>query len=287
MLKPKLPLTETVTEVSHGPDGPDGKRMPAPIPEERQPTRERVRAALKDGNDAISFDLWADELANRGDPTGASLTRGDAKRARERSEKGLNRWHYTSRNVQPRGNGGELVPLLEPENPSARGYKVALVEETTGVLEHQASSEAMDLASGVDCLPLALELANSAKAKNRIERLLCHQMAIMHTLGATMAGRAKAEADNIKSDWMRRHTDQFQAACVEANRLNNAAARAFSSFQDAALALQRLRTGGKQVVKVIHQQVQVNDGGKAVVAGNLKNGKKPGGSKRGGRKPKS
>ena len=113
------------------------------------------------------------------------------------------------------------MPLLEPENPAARDYKVALVEEKAGVLEHQASSEAMDLASGVDCLPLALELANSVKAKNRIERLLCHQMAIMHTLGATMAGRAKGEADNIKSDWMRRHTAQFQAACVEANRLNN------------------------------------------------------------------
>jgi hypothetical protein len=111
-------------------------------------------------------------------------------------------------------------------------------------------------------------------------------MAMMHTLGATMASRAKAEADNIKSDWMRRHPAQFQAACVESNRLNNAAARAFSSFQDAALALQRLRTGGKQVVKVIHQQVQVNDGGKAVVAGTLKNGKKTGGSNGRGRKSK-
>jgi hypothetical protein len=285
MLKPKLPLTETITEVSSGPDGP-GPHKPE-VPEYQKPTRERVRGALKDGNDAISLDLWAGHLAESGDYTGASLTRGDAKRARERSEKGLNRWYYTSRNIQPRGNGGELVPLLEPENPSARGYKVALVEERVGVLEHQASSEAMDLVSGVDCLPLALELANSVKAKNRIERLLCHQMAIMHTLGATMAGRAKAEADNIKSDWMRRHTEQFQAACVEANRLNNSAARAFSSFQDAALALQRLRTGGKQVVRVIHQQVQVNEGGKAVVAGNLKNARKAGGSKRRGSKSKS
>ena len=149
--------------------------------------------------------------------------------------------------------------------------------------EPNADCEAMDLASGVDCLALALELANSAMAKNRIERLLCQQMAMMHSLGATMASRAKAEADNIKSDWMRRNTAQFQAACVEANRLNNASARAFSSFQDAALALQRLRTAGKQAVKVIHQQVQVNNGGKAVVAGTLRNGKKTGGQTAGGR----
>jgi hypothetical protein len=48
------------------------------------------------------------------------------------------------------------------------------------------------------------------------------------------------------------------------------------AFQDGLLALDRIRRGGKQTVKVVHQHVAVGPGGQAVVAA--------GGVKGGGRK---
>ena len=59
-------------------------------------------------------------------------------------------------------------------------------------------------------------------------------------------------------------------ACVEAARMMNASARAMGAFNDAALTLQRLRTGGQQVVTVQH--VTIKDGGQAVVAQTMKTG---------------
>ena len=40
------------------------------------------------------------------------------------------------------------------------------------------------------------------------------------------------------------------------------------------LTVQRRRSGGEQVVQVIHQQVDVGAGGKAIVAGTVKGGDK-------------
>ena len=55
---------------------------------------------------------------------------------------------------------------------------------------------------------------------------------------------------------------------VELARLTNASARMMQVYQEALLALQRFRTGGKQTVVV--QYVQVKNGGQAVVTGNMK-----------------
>jgi hypothetical protein len=53
-----------------------------------------------------------------------------------------------------------------------------------------------------------------------------------------------------------------------------AAARLMDVYQNGMLVLHRLRTGGKQTVTVkhvvVHQQVQVNEGGRAVIAGTVK-----------------
>jgi hypothetical protein len=56
---------------------------------------------------------------------------------------------------------------------------------------------------------------------------------------------------------------------IEACRLANASARMMGAFQDGLLALDRVRRGGRQTVKVVHvhQQVAVGPGGRAVVAG--------------------
>jgi hypothetical protein len=60
-----------------------------------------------------------------------------------------------------------------------------------------------------------------------------------------------------------------EAANVRACRLAGAMSRMSATYQQALLTLQRKRTGGNQqvTVKHIHQQVNVTEGGQAVVAG--------------------
>ena len=60
-----------------------------------------------------------------------------------------------------------------------------------------------------------------------------------------------------------------EAANVRACRLAGAISRMSATFQQGLLTLQRKRTGGNQqvTVKHIHQQVNVTEGGQAVVAG--------------------
>jgi hypothetical protein len=67
-----------------------------------------------------------------------------------------------------------------------------------------------------------------------------------------------------------------QAANLEATRLAGAVSRMMRTFQQGALAMQRMRTGGRQVVTVQH--VNVGPGAQAVIAGNVSAGGKEGAS---------
>jgi hypothetical protein len=251
------------------------------VVEPPKPTRKRIAQALRNKHRADGMDHWADRETVRRDRIAGLGIRHDAQLVRDKAEADLSLWAYTTATPQ-RGNGGELVPLPEPEDPQRRMVKKSTVQEPAGVLEHDASSQAMDLVANVDVLSLALDTANSVKAKNRAERLLCHQAAAMHKLGMDFVVRAQNEIGRANRNFDSGNTQYRQIANVEAARAANAAARAFSAFSDAMLTMQKLRTGGKQVVKVIHQQVQVNDGGKAVVAGSIgRKSRKTGGGRRG------
>jgi hypothetical protein len=52
------------------------------------------------------------------------------------------------------------------------------------------------------------------------------------------------------------------------------------TFQSGMLALQKMRSGGQQTVRVVHQHVTVNDGAQAVVAGEMNTGEHPGGRRK-------
>ena len=115
-----------------------------------------------------------------------------------------------------------------------------------------------DMAGGV--LESAVDAAVSAGASNSLEKMLCHQLAAVHHAAMLLVGRSCSNLDP-----------------VDKSRLANAAARMMDVFQTGLLTLQKIKTGGKQVVVVQH--VQVSEGGQAVVAGNLKTGEQ---SKKGG-----
>jgi hypothetical protein len=66
------------------------------------------------------------------------------------------------------------------------------------------------------------------------------------------------------------HAATNDALSIRAARLAGAASRLMTTYQQGLLTLRQLRQGGKQSVTVTHivQQVNVEDGGQAVVAGN-------------------
>jgi hypothetical protein len=234
-------------------------------PTSQKPVRVRLRveSALKAKHSAAGMRRSADEIADM-DPTGARFMRKDAAELEAKAETDLSRWSYTMSEPQI-GNGGELVPITEAHTDAITHH----VRESADMLAHSASTQRMELAGEADVLALSLDTANSIKARDSVEKMLASQAAGAHK--PAMQLMAKAEHHLAKADTLNPH---YQAHCVEATRLTNAAARAMGAFDDAVLTLQRRRSGGKRVVQVIHQQVAVGSGGKAIVAGAIKGGRK-------------
>jgi hypothetical protein len=97
-----------------------------------------------------------------------------------------------------------------------------------------------------DVTALALDASNTVQADNSVEKMLAHQIALAHKTAFEQASKAQIERDPK----------------VELKRLQ-ISARMMTTSQDAALALQKLKTGGTQ--NVVVQHVNVNAGGQAVV----------------------
>jgi hypothetical protein len=241
------------------------------VPDKPPRVRHRVEAAVKAKHRAAGMRRSADELGHI-DPLGARFMRDDAAALEAKAEKDLSRWSYTTGAVEV-GNGGELVPLPEAETYAA----VAHVTESTDVLAHSASTQRMELAAGVDALALTLDVANSIEARDSIERMLAAQSAATHKLAMRFMAKAEQQLSQVDS----RNPGHCQAHSAEAARLAHAAGKMMAAFSDAVMTIQRRRSGGKQVVQVIHQQVAVGAGGKAIVAGSLKGRGKTGGKLRG------
>jgi hypothetical protein len=170
------------------------------------------------------------------------------------------------------GPGGEVVRQRYAPNGHARdmmncemkraNIRDTLTEGATRIAE-EASIRRTDLLMqpSFNALALAIDAADSIGAANSLEKMLAHQMAVAHEASLRLMDRALAYEAGGRS--MR------EGDSVEACRLTNAAARMMSVFQDAALTLQKLRTGGAQTVTVQH--VNVASGGQAVV-GNVQTG---------------
>lgn len=126
--------------------------------------------------------------------------------------------------------------------------------ENPNSISVDASERRLHLAAGAGVLQSAVDAANSGCAENSLEKMLCHQMAAAHSAAMKLVGRVGGGGMPV----------------VEESRLANAAARMMQVFQEAFLALQKLKTGGKQTMVVQH--VQVSDGGQAVIAGNVRSG---------------
>ena len=133
------------------------------------------------------------------------------------------------------------------------GYLVDTLKNPN-MISVDASDQRMHLAAGASVLQAAVDAAESAKAGNSLEKMLCHQMATAHMAAMKLVSYSFDQA--------------LQPG--ERARLTNAAARMMQVYQEGFLTLQKIRTGGKQTVVVQH--VQVSEGGQAVIAGSVASG---------------
>ena len=130
-------------------------------------------------------------------------------------------------------------------------------------LAHDASRERMDLADKANALTMGLDAAETIQASNSLEKMLAHQMSAAHA----MAMETQVQARELLNTY-KRTGYIHQSLSIEAGRLLNASARMMDSYQHGMLTIQKVRSGGQQTVVVQH--VNVGDGGRAMVAGQVK-----------------
>jgi hypothetical protein len=206
----------------------------------------------------------ADYMQESGDRIGPRFELAEAERLEHEAELILDPVMHTTGRVTV-GNGGEMAIGTKAMNPF-----IDTVRERPDMLAIDASRWRMELASKADVLTLGIDAAATIKAENSLEKMLAHQMAAAHA--AAMA----LQVDARELLRMYQRTGHIhQSLSIEAGRMLNASARMMECFQHGLLTIARVRSGGKQTVVVQH--VSVGDGGRAMVAGQVKvRGKKRG-----------
>jgi hypothetical protein len=223
----------------------------------RTPKERTTTTALRQLQAAAEKRATAEELAKLNDPTGAFWEHREADALEQQAQAAL-----TLPETVRLGVGAEAILTTYPDeelHPSL--WMQSTLDSPTSVAA-QASYDRMKLALDLDVLTLALDLAQTVQVRNSAEKLLCGQLAAAHQTAMQLLAKSRA-VGQLTHPEMRGDT-------VEACRLTNAAARLMNAFNEGLQTLARLRTGGRQVMTVQH--VQVNDGGQAVVAGEMTTG---------------
>ncbi|WP_238232656.1 hypothetical protein [Methylobacterium thuringiense] len=159
----------------------------------------------------------------------------------------------------PRTVGGEMMPSDDFVEKTLPAILDTLA--SPDAVSADASRDRLDLAQQAGSLEMSLDTADSIQAADGLERMLAHQMATAHVAAMKAAGVMNGLLDYAGKT---RGAEQ-QAACIEANRMAGAYARLTGSFQAGMQTLQRVRSGGRQVVVVQHNHI--NEGAQAVVTG--------------------
>ena len=135
--------------------------------------------------------------------------------------------------------GGEIVP---PYKLGLGGLELALKDPD--LLDAEVTIQRTELADSAGVFEMAIEASESVKAKNSIQRMQAHQLALAHKYAMELMADASKQRDPI-----------FKV------KLMNCSARLMETYSKGALALQRLQQGANQIVQVQH--VQIN--GQAVI----------------------
>jgi hypothetical protein len=141
--------------------------------------------------------------------------------------------------------GGEMIPTIDQGMP---GLELALKEPD--LLDVEVTIQRTQLADRAGVFEMAIEASESVRAKNSIQRMQAHQLALAHKYAMDLMADASKQRDPIIKV-----------------KLINCSARLMDAYSKGALTLQRLQQGANQIVQVQH--VQVN--GQAVI-GNVGGG---------------
>lgn len=166
----------------------------------------------------------------------------------------------------PTVRGGEVLYVPGGESPSSE-IANTLRNPDQAAIDASVTRTELLLTPHADIVALAVDAAASAKANNSLEKMLTHQLAMIHMLMMKTASRA-LEFEKRQGSFGEGYR---QADSIELGRLANAASRLSASYQDGMLTLQRIKSGASQTVTVRH--VTVAPGGQAVF-GNVKTGGK-------------
>ncbi|GJD53830.1 hypothetical protein OPKNFCMD_6609 [Methylobacterium crusticola] len=164
----------------------------------------------------------------------------------------------------PRTAGGELVPADDFATTTLPAILDTLANPDAVAAD--ASRNRLDLAKEAGCLEMGLDTADTIRASDGLERMLAHQLATARVAAMKAAVAMQQHLEEVG----RTRGPSRQAACVEAERMARAYARLTGSFQAGMQTLQRVRSGGRQVVVVQHNHI--GEGAQAVVAGSVTGG---------------
>jgi hypothetical protein len=166
-----------------------------------------------------------------------------------------------------RGSGGELVPMEQ----CAQDASLVLIDtlEKPDYVAADASRERLELLDQAGVLTSGLDTADSIEARDSLERMLAHQLAMLHA--STMKLGVQLNRGLERLETYGANADRRAAANIEACRLAGAMSRLSTTYQTGLATMQKLRTGGRQTVVIQHNHV--TDGGQAVIGGNVEGGR--------------
>jgi hypothetical protein len=262
----------------------------APAPQ----TTRTLRPVPHDVASALSLQCSADNLRavakaarERGETTVASCREIEA----EEMDLAAATFFVPDEPLGPPGIGGELTPTGEVMENAPAVYDT--LKTSPDMMNATASRERLSLAAAAGALVQGADIAETIGARNSLERMLAQQLGAIHVAamkfseqsalhlalyrlqsdGGRFVGGNLKSVDRQFAQIVQDQQRHYQALLVEASRASNTATRLMTAFQGGLLAFDRLRRGGKQTVKVIHQHVAVAPGAQAVVAGgNVKGG---------------
>ncbi|MDA8129636.1 MAG: hypothetical protein M0Z73_13185 [Betaproteobacteria bacterium] len=200
--------------------------------------RDTTTRATRAQTIAMTERVTASMYRNSGDPARASGHESGAEMYAKKSE-----MLFGTELIPERVAGGEVIHA-KSHTPS---WAVNTLTDPD-VVAIDASVHRLKLLDrmGTDCAAMALDVADSIKAENSLEKMLAHQLAVAHKAALEIADKAT-----------------FQQDVGDKARLFNLAARMMETFQRGLLTFDRIRSKGEQ--RIVVQHVNVKDGGQAII----------------------
>jgi hypothetical protein len=125
-------------------------------------------------------------------------------------------------------------------------------------LDASANRQELVLDPALDVAAMAMDAVASIEARDSLERMLAHQLALAHKVAFNSATRAAKQSDPaIAIKWA------------------NLSAKMMDTFQRGLLTIQKVRSGGTQTVTVHTMQHIAVQGGQTLVTGSMQTGGSP------------